>query len=67
VKLLQQIPERIRGWLYAALVVVFALALVALLVVEVWQNGNAGEWLKWLVGFLGLGGFSMATANTSRK
>ena len=55
--------EATRAWVYR----IGAVAILALIVMDVWQGGDAREWVMWVAGAIGLGAAGLATANTSTK
>jgi hypothetical protein len=53
--------EKNRHYLYIAAAVLIAI----LIAVDVLRGGDAGEWVTWLAGLLGLGAAGLAAKNTS--
>lgn len=55
--------ERTRAWTYR----IGAAAILALIIVDVLQGGDASEWIAWIAGAIGLGAAGLASRNTSTK
>jgi predicted membrane channel-forming protein YqfA (hemolysin III family) len=57
------VDESTRAWIYR----VGAVAILALIVVDVVQGGSAADWIAWIAGAIGLGAAGLAAANTSTE
>ena len=65
-QILQNVPEKVRGWVYLSVFVVLFVGMVTLVVVDVVRGGDVQQWVGWVIGILGLGSAGLATANTNR-
>lgn len=56
------LSESARHYIYLAAFVLF----LALIIVDVFRGGDAGEWVIWIAGLVGLTTTGLAAKNTSR-